>query len=57
MRISRSRKSKPTLAITLGDPSGIGPEVTLKALASRRIRRLANFLLVGPEWIIKQESK
>lgn len=26
--------SKPTLAITLGDPAGIGPEVVLKALAS-----------------------
>jgi 4-hydroxythreonine-4-phosphate dehydrogenase len=30
--------SKPRIAITMGDPSGIGPEVTAAALASRRVR-------------------
>lgn len=31
----------------MGDPSGIGPEVTLKALASPEIKGLADFLVIG----------
>ncbi len=40
----------PTVAVSLGDPSGIGPEVTFKALASeeRRLLSEARFLLFGP---------
>ena len=45
MRISRS--NKPRVIITMGDPSGIGPEVTLKALASPEVKGLANFLVIG----------
>ncbi len=30
---------KPVVGISLGDPSGIGPEVTLKALALQRVKR------------------
>jgi hypothetical protein len=36
------------VAITLGDPRGIGPEVVGKALARREVRQLADFVLVGP---------
>ena len=46
MRISRSSE-KPRIAITMGDPSGIGPEVTLKALASPEVKGLADFLVIG----------
>jgi len=39
------------LALTLGDPAGIGPEVVAKALAARpRWRRPV--LLVGPRWAL-----
>lgn len=38
----------PILAITLGDPGGIGPEVTLKALADPALRARARFRLYGP---------
>jgi len=41
------RSKKKTLAITIGDPAGIGPEITKKALASPKIRGLANFLVIG----------
>ncbi|MFN8580638.1 MAG: 4-hydroxythreonine-4-phosphate dehydrogenase PdxA [Gemmatimonadaceae bacterium] len=40
--------SRPTLAITLGDPRGIGPEVVIKALADPRVRDAVHPLLVGP---------
>lgn len=36
------------LAITLGDPRGIGPEVVGKALRDAGVAKLAPFVLVGP---------
>ncbi|MDO8525469.1 MAG: 4-hydroxythreonine-4-phosphate dehydrogenase PdxA [Candidatus Omnitrophota bacterium] len=51
MRISRSNKAR--VVITMGDPSGIGPEVTLKALASPEVRGLADFLVIGEELAVR----
>ena len=31
--------TRPTIAITMGDPAGIGPEVIMKALAHAGARR------------------
>ena len=39
---------RPTLAITLGDPRGIGPEIVLKALSDARVRDAVHPLIVGP---------
>jgi len=39
----------PTIAITMGDPAGIGAEVIVKALADRDIRSLARFVIYGIE--------
>ena len=41
----------------MGDPSGIGPEVVLKALASPRIKGLANFLVIGDRFIFDKYKK
>lgn len=38
---------KPHVAITMGDPSGIGPEVVAKALANAEIASLVRPLVVG----------
>ena len=38
---------KPTVIITTGDPDGIGPEVTKKALKDPAIKRLANFCVIN----------
>jgi len=38
---------KPRVVIPFGDPAGIGPEVTLKALLDPKIRGLANFTVIG----------
>lgn len=40
---------KPVIAITLGDPNGIGPEVALKAATRPGIRRICTPVLVGPD--------
>lgn len=38
--------TKPFILITQGDPRGIGPEVTKKALLDPKIRSLANFFVI-----------
>ena len=37
---------RPIVIITTGDPKGIGPEVTKKALQDNDINSLANFLVI-----------
>lgn len=44
---------KPTIGITMGDPTGVGPEITLKAISSPKIRRLCNPVVFGDEGILK----
>ncbi len=39
----------PTLAVTLGDPRGIGPEIVRAALATPEVASAARFVVVGPE--------
>ncbi len=41
-------RKKPKILITTGDPKGIGPEVTEKALMDRHIKTLANFVVITP---------
>ncbi len=38
---------RPVVVITLGDPAGVGAEVTLKALADPDIQRSARFIVLG----------
>lgn len=46
----------PIIAITMGDPSGIGPEVILKALAHPRIYDVCRPLIVGSVEIFQQAA-
>lgn len=41
------KNSRPLLAITMGDPAGIGPEIAAQALASEEVRAMCRPLLVG----------
>lgn len=38
---------RPLIGISMGDPLGIGPEVTVKALADPALRRQARFVILG----------
>jgi 4-hydroxythreonine-4-phosphate dehydrogenase len=40
--------SRPRLAVTLGDPRGIGPEIVAAARADPRVRAAADLHLIGP---------
>lgn len=43
-----SSEGGPRLAITLGDPRGIGPEIVARALADQRVRDACDPVIVGP---------
>lgn len=43
---------KPILGITLGDPAGIGPEVTVKSLADEKIYQRCRPLVIGDAQIL-----
>ncbi|MBD2725104.1 4-hydroxythreonine-4-phosphate dehydrogenase PdxA [Nostoc sp. FACHB-892] len=45
--VNFNKKSRPRLALTLGDPAGIGPEVILKALAEPEISKKYDVTVVG----------
>jgi len=45
---SESRSSPPHLALTAGDPAGIGPEIARAALADPRVREAARLTVLGP---------
>src|SRR5947209_15632208 len=38
---------RPTIAITMGEPAGIGPEVIVKALADPVLRHKARYIIYG----------
>ena len=38
---------RPTIAISMGDPAGIGPEIIVKALADHAVLRMARWVIVG----------
>lgn len=44
--------NKIRVGITMGDPSGIGPEIILKALSM--VRGLAEFVVIADKWIFNQ---
>lgn len=43
---------KPRLAITIGDPAGVGPEVVLKALSDPAVDGSADYLVVGHKSVL-----
>ncbi len=46
---------RPNIVVTMGDPSGIGPEVTAKALAAPGTRELADITVIGSATILAAE--
>jgi len=48
---------KPVIAITMGDPAGIGPEVTAKALAHDQVWECSRPLVVGAVAVLQQMAR
>ena len=53
---SSERPAKP-LALTLGEPAGIGPDITIAAWLKRRELNLPAFYLLGDEALIARRAK
>ncbi|HLQ60338.1 MAG TPA: 4-hydroxythreonine-4-phosphate dehydrogenase PdxA [Candidatus Acidoferrales bacterium] len=48
---------RPRLAVSAGDPAGIGPEVTLKALAQPEVAALAEVTVVGDPELLRATAE
>jgi 4-hydroxythreonine-4-phosphate dehydrogenase len=49
--------TRPTIAITMGDPAGIGPEVIMKALAQPYVHEICNPLVIGDAGRLRKAAK
>lgn len=46
--------TRPTIAITMGDPAGVGPEIIMKALAHTDVQALCRPLVIGDAGRLRQ---
>ena len=53
----RQRRSLPRIAITMGDPAGIGPEVVLKAVAEEEIQRVCLPIIIGDAQLLAHTAR
>lgn len=51
--VNGEMSARPTIAITIGDPNGIGPEVVLKALSGTELREECRPVIVGPKTVLE----
>ena len=50
-------EARPILAVTMGDPAGIGPEIAVRALLDPEVRAVARCFLIGDERILARALK
>jgi 4-hydroxythreonine-4-phosphate dehydrogenase len=48
--------ARPTLAVTMGDPAGIGPEIVVKALLDREVRQVCRPFVIGDLRVLEQAA-
>lgn len=51
------RRRRPRIAITLGDPNGVGPEVVLKCLADSRLAKFMDPIVVGSAHVLNVHAQ
>ena len=52
-----TKTSQPVIALTLGDPAGIGPELIARLLGQTDAAQHANIVLVGDPWLWAEGQK
>jgi 4-phospho-D-threonate 3-dehydrogenase / 4-phospho-D-erythronate 3-dehydrogenase len=50
------KDARPIVAVTMGDPAGIGPEICAKALADESVRRAARCVLYGDARVLREAA-
>ncbi len=51
------QRFKPILGITIGDPAGIGPEITIRALSLKKLYGQCQPIVIGDRNILTQEKR
>jgi 4-hydroxythreonine-4-phosphate dehydrogenase len=49
--------NKPIIAVSVGDPAGIGPEISLKAALDPSVRAMSRPILIGDPGVIERHAK
>ncbi len=49
--------TRPAIAVTMGDPAGVGPEICLKALADPRVGQVCAPVIVGSAAVLAKASQ
>lgn len=48
--------NKPIIAVTMGDPAGVGPEIAIKALLKPKVRKVCKPVLIGDLGILRKTT-
>ena len=48
---------RPVIAVTMGDPAGVGPEIVIKALANKEITDIAKCVVIGDKGVLENAMK
>ena len=48
---------KPFIAVPMGDPAGIGPEIVVKSLVNKEVQNTANCVIIGDRDVIEDAIK
>ncbi len=48
--------AKPLIAVTMGDPAGVGPEIVAKALAAEQVVKAADCVVIGDKKVMENAA-
>ncbi len=55
--VNMAIKALPTIALAMGDPAGVSPELTAKLLADTEVRAVAHFVVFGDRRILDEGAR
>ena len=50
-------ENRPVIAVPMGDPAGIGPEIVLRAAMSREVNEKSRFIVVGDAGVLRLDGR
>src|SRR5258708_892324 len=53
----KSENDKPTIALAMGDPAGVSPELTAKLVALDEVRNAARVIVIGDRRVFDEGAK
>lgn len=48
---------KPVIAVTMGDPAGVGPEILVRAMNDAKVKKVADVIAVGDINVLREAAK